>query len=369
MSQNGEIFRTLDCMSLALLLALNWDEQRFRRVIKRAGHQSDGTASNPALLFHRLHRECRNASGAAADALARHFHRLHAGEQEALRRRPVNIDSDELLQYTTARFTQNPGGIFWAMATDERPEISSLLTYHVHLLTLGSFHPERGALVRCARQEQLLAEQEIETGRLRQNQNELRIRLTALERENHALKRSLAETRIHQRELRMLRYELGKVSRNLPSQSERVELGESFCLRPSSPAAGEGKNPLSELPSALPLPQSELSLTNARILLVGGLERLREQYRHTFESLGTAEFFFHSGRCDGGGAEQLRFTTKSADIVVFITRVNSHNALNVLRRVCRKNAKRLLTVRETGPEQISRLVLDEWQRLLAAGRG
>ncbi len=90
---------------------------------------------------------------------------------------------------------------------------------------------------------------------------------------------------------------------------------------------------------------------------MGGLDRLEHQYRHAFKSLGVKKFYFHTGCCAGGGAERLRSATEVADIVVYLTRVNSHNAMSIIKGVCKKSGKSFIALRETGPDQVSKSVL------------
>ena len=103
------------------------------------------------------------------------------------------------------------------------------------------------------------------------------------------------------------------------------------------------------------------TLQHLKVALIGGLDRLENQYRSAFESLGTVKFYFHTGCCGGSGANRLRASARDADIVVFITRVNSHNALNVIKGICRKSGKSFLALRETNPALVSKLVSQEWQ--------
>lgn len=98
-------------------------------------------------------------------------------------------------------------------------------------------------------------------------------------------------------------------------------------------------------------PKGCCPLENLKVALIGGLDRLETRYRKAFSSLG-AELYFHPGHCAGCGSNRLRSAANSADIVIFITTVNSHNALQVVKGLCKKSGKRFIVVRETGPERI-----------------
>jgi len=101
-------------------------------------------------------------------------------------------------------------------------------------------------------------------------------------------------------------------------------------------------------------------LENLKIALIGGLDRLENHYRNAFEEHG-AKLFFHPGHCAGGGAGRLRTAACNADIVIFITTVNSHNALQIVKAVCKKSGKRFVVMRETGPERVCRSIVEQFQ--------
>lgn len=103
-------------------------------------------------------------------------------------------------------------------------------------------------------------------------------------------------------------------------------------------------------------------LKNMKIALIGGLDRLENRYRDAFNELG-AELHFHPGHCAGAGAGRLKAAAQYADIVVFITSINSHNALQVVKMECKKSGKRFMVMRETGPTRVSQGIMER----LAAG--
>ncbi|MGC9965830.1 MAG: DUF2325 domain-containing protein [Syntrophobacteraceae bacterium] len=77
-------------------------------------------------------------------------------------------------------------------------------------------------------------------------------------------------------------------------------------------------------------------------------------YRKIVSQLG-AEFLSHDGKVRNG-RYRLKNVVCGADIVVFITSVNSHGALDVVKAVCKKNGKKFIAPKETGPESLSRLL-------------
>jgi HAMP domain-containing protein len=93
-------------------------------------------------------------------------------------------------------------------------------------------------------------------------------------------------------------------------------------------------------------------LFGLRVAVVGGLSRMQPEYREVVRQLG-AEMLFHNGEVKNG-SYKLKSVVCGADIVVFITSVNSHGALNVVKAVCRKNGKKFIALKETGTESLAK---------------
>ena len=80
-------------------------------------------------------------------------------------------------------------------------------------------------------------------------------------------------------------------------------------------------------------------------------------YRAILGELG-AEPLFHDGKL-GKGCHRLRSMICGADIVVFITSINSHGALQVVKGICKKSGKTFIALKETGAESLAR-TLKNW---------
>lgn len=98
-------------------------------------------------------------------------------------------------------------------------------------------------------------------------------------------------------------------------------------------------------------------LNELRIAVVGGLDRLETRYRTIVEGLG-GTFMFHSGSCNNG-AHMLRNMVCGSDIVVFITSVNSHNAMWIVKAECKKTGKKFTVLKQTSPEALEKKLLAE----------
>jgi hypothetical protein len=96
------------------------------------------------------------------------------------------------------------------------------------------------------------------------------------------------------------------------------------------------------------------SLEGLRVVVVGGSNKMLPEYRDVVSQFG-AEFLSHDGEVRNG-SDKLKNVINWADIIIFITSMNSHGALNVMRSVCRKKAKKFIVLRETGSESIARIL-------------
>ncbi|BEQ14592.1 hypothetical protein FAK_16580 [Desulfoferula mesophila] len=81
-------------------------------------------------------------------------------------------------------------------------------------------------------------------------------------------------------------------------------------------------------------------------MIIGGLDRLEPSYRETVSRLG-GKCEFHTGKLRSGH-RRLRQRVAKADLVVFITSINSHAALNAVKTECKRCGKPFCALRQTG---------------------
>ncbi len=349
-----------DCLMVCLLLTLSWDERLLRKLFRKYGLHQENPRFDPAFALYRLHHEFHDPASPIAADLLRRFTRQFRRETTRVRELPGNDGTTAQLEPTTALLREAPAGTLWALAGDERLALRSLATYHAHRLLLEAFHPATGAFFRvpllreqCAAQEQMLREQRAALA-------ERDRRMAALEQQNRQLQQALAEAETRRRELRMLRYELERLGRR-PAIPE-PEMETENTPPPAILVEKDPECPFRREACRARQESGNCTLENLKIALVGGLDRLERQYRAAFASLGAEQVFFHPGHCESGGVHRLRAAAEAADVVVFVTRINSHNALNVIKGICRRSGKSFLAVRETGPERICRIVAEELKR-------
>ena len=87
-------------------------------------------------------------------------------------------------------------------------------------------------------------------------------------------------------------------------------------------------------------------LQGRKVIIIGGLDRLEPGYRQTVSRLG-GECEFHTGKLRNGN-RRLKQRVANADLVVFITSINSHAALNAVKKECKRCSKPFCALRQTG---------------------
>jgi 4-hydroxy-3-methylbut-2-enyl diphosphate reductase IspH len=94
-----------------------------------------------------------------------------------------------------------------------------------------------------------------------------------------------------------------------------------------------------------------------RIGIVGGAEKSLSQVH--YEAVARSRdcsVEFHDGHTEGRGSETLRSLVGRCDLVVIITRVNSHNAVRLARRLIRERGCAALFVPRFGVSRFESLI-------------
>ena len=92
-----------------------------------------------------------------------------------------------------------------------------------------------------------------------------------------------------------------------------------------------------------------------RIGIVGGVERSESAYRELAEDAGH-ELIFHSGHLAGRGSDSLSELVRGADLLIVVTDVNSHGAVQLARRTARKFGVALVLQRRCSPSRFASLL-------------
>jgi hypothetical protein len=105
-----------------------------------------------------------------------------------------------------------------------------------------------------------------------------------------------------------------------------------------------------------------------RVGIVGGLERSDQHYRAVAEDAGY-EAAFHTGHVGGRGRAALAQLVDGCDIVLIVTDVNSHGAVQFARRRLRLAGRSPILVRKCGLNKFAELLKELRERGTAVAVG
>jgi hypothetical protein len=84
-----------------------------------------------------------------------------------------------------------------------------------------------------------------------------------------------------------------------------------------------------------------------RVGVIGGTEKNLTRFEEIAHA-GGCEVEFHDGRMAGRGSEALDTLLLRCDVIVIITRINSHAAVQRAQKFCRRHERKVLIVRRFG---------------------
>jgi hypothetical protein len=376
-----------DCIAICTVLGFTLDDRQIDRLCRKHELPPDKGPLDAAYGFYLVHHSSHVKRGTVAKRLTKLLDERYAGMIQMVRRMEcgdaVVCGNDEEIAAKLGSWTRKcPGGVMWALLTDRRERFQQHGMYLVHQVAYAAFRDAQGkskaveedddGLAAAQRDLRLsrsrFAQQKTEADKLRRrlaqrerDLAELRAAHQQQERRIAELEESPGRNERLRRRVRMLEHEL---------ESRR----ESECAALSGPDADSHEEPQAEtLPPEVGAPHSPQATTvyertepsepaeagcsscrleDQRVAIIGGLDRLEPHYRRVVESFG-ARFSFHNGDCHGTG-RVLRSVVCESDVIVFITRVNSHAALRVVRGLCRKSGRRFTALRETSPQALTR---------------
>jgi len=95
-----------------------------------------------------------------------------------------------------------------------------------------------------------------------------------------------------------------------------------------------------------------------RILIVGGITKMKSMYRHLIESAG-GEFEYHDGYMNNG-KQNLEARVKKSDLIICPVNCNSHNACLNVKKFCRKHDKPVKMLPNSSLTAISNALLEDF---------
>ena len=91
-----------------------------------------------------------------------------------------------------------------------------------------------------------------------------------------------------------------------------------------------------------------------RIAVIGGLDRTEQELSGIAARSGHV-VEQHPGYMHGRGKETLKSVVARADLVILVTDVNSHGAVQFARKLCQRAGRAPLLVRRCGPARFAQI--------------
>ena len=363
-------FWEYDCLMICTLLGLNLSNREIRDLCVKYDILSKEDAEDPAMGFYALHHACHVEEGPIPRFLSRSFSLKYRSFRQALEKQKEETPLD--LGNLLGKPHPKPlGGALWAALNDPRRAVQAQGIYGAHKIVLKALQEYQKSLgdenSHEDSSEKNLPGEAKELGILRSRCGELEKNMALREEEGRRReevfqeeKKKLMETyetkisRLR-RHIRLLEYAPGEGAseapqRSCPFEEARRESSRECSFRERTETAAQNHEATSEC-STRECPFCLLS--NTTISVIGGLSRLEQQYREVVERMG-ARCRYHCGNCQQGG-KALKQIIQSSDRVVFITSINSHNALRVAKGICKKEGKPLHLLRETSPAALEKI--------------
>ena len=367
-----------DCLNVVAILAMSQDSRKLKKLARQFGLTEEDSNPDAAEALMKLH-ECCHRNPDLVKVVARDLdERFHT---TVARVRSMDVEKIRSIEMDWAL------PLLWAVLKDERNEVRAYGRKLVHSIFLNALRRipagrnQEGAILKINKELRDLNNRQKDE--ITELNAELRMKSTELENTKKSLQAAMAFREAPQdteekgkgrltREIRKLRHELAGArerishlemtfgdSRSFPSQradaisrSETSEEASTGCPFNSGWLEIEGGGQCAENHCSEENHCENCPLEGLRVAIIGGIARMQPEYRDVVRGLG-AESLFHDGEVRNG-AYKLKSIVCGADIVVFITSVNSHGALGVVKAVCRKTGKRFIALRETGVESLAK---------------
>jgi hypothetical protein len=378
-----------DCITLTVLMAMTMNIKDMRKMCTKYCLKSNKANIGPGYELCGLHRASQNSEKAAAKDLHRYFKRQFSTACSRVR----SLAPEDLAQSIGDR--QWPAPILWAASTDSRSEMRQQAQILAHSLiwrlmencnqlklglsVLNHNVTEKKQGIKTAEENHFHSKvntPEISVkSTFKKQLQEKDAEILKLKKKLAEYSKELAELRQQplreaalKREAKKLAYELEQANIKIAEYEKLIE--SNMQAKDKNPSAGQDpgpkkeKNPQPGNVFTLLRPEDAKGdcihcteqkkcpcpLEGMRVAVIGGLDRLEPEYRKTIHELG-ADFIFHNGNC-ANGQHVLKNVVCKANIILFITSINSHGALKVVKATCKKTGKQFNVVRHPSASSV-----------------
>ena len=378
-----------DGIIFTVLMAMTMNIKDMRKICTKYCLKSNKANNGPGYELWGLHHASQDPEKSVAKDIQRYFKRQFSTAPSRVR----SLAPEDLAQSMEDR--QWPAPILWAASTDSRSEMRKQAQILAHSLIWRLMENcnqlKLGLSVlnhNVTEKKQGLKVPEGHHFRSKVNTSEISVKSTfkrqlqkkdaeilKLKKSLAGYSQELAELRqrpfreaVLKREAKKLAYELEQANTKIaehekliesymqvkdenksmvqstrPKKENNPQAGNVFTLLRPEDAKGDCNHCTEQKKCRCPL-------EGMRVAVIGGLDRLEPEYRKTIHDLG-ADFIFHNGNCSNG-QHVLKNVVCKANIVLFITSINSHGALKVVKATCKKTGKQFNVVRHPSANSV-----------------
>jgi len=357
---------SFNCIAICTLIGLAFDEKNTKKICKKFGLDQGKSLDGPC-CYYLLHQACHEKEGVVAKYLTSLFNKKYSKEMLKINKMKCQTEqavAKEFLEWKD----QTSVGLIWALLSDPRSFFHQHGAYLVHRFSYQQFQKVqaenkktseemkvisrlknelKNARIAEKNQRQRLGWLQLREQKTAQAEEKLRIIQTQHKKRITQLELQLAEDKKLRRQLRIVEYELEEERKKKTVLKAKSFEGakELKCSNSSSI--------VSSCTVCTSCNEEQICPLEAmRIAVVGGMDRLESRYREVVEDLG-GDFVFHNGDCHGG-VKRLKNVVCRSDIIVFVTKKNSHAALRAVKGLCKKTGKQFLVLKETGPQALKK---------------
>jgi hypothetical protein len=361
-----------DCLSLTVILASALDSRTMRKFLTQAGYIPKDDKQGSDDLLESLHIACHQDPRLVV-SITKALNKKYRSSLAKTR----SMQPDEISEQ--ARSLSWPVPLLWACFQHDAPGLRAQGRRLAHLVLWNAISrlrkqprqdEQQNYIERLAQENQSLRK-ELQKSRkalkkIRSLKSEARPapaplpvpdgiqhEITALKKSIKPLKQKL-ESEKRQKERLQKEFAVWRALALNRDQAEAAASCPGFSpLQTSIPPApgGRGANPA----SCSGTDCAGCSLQGARVAVIGGLKRMEPNYSEVVGKLG-GKCLCHTGSVVSG-CRRLRQVVRKADLVVFITTVNSHTAINTVKDECKKCGKPFCALGRTGAGSLEKALL------------
>ncbi len=337
-----------DCLAVTVLLASALSEKEMKRLLKRAGQPVE--ARRKEQILGDLHESChhnRELRIAVNKEIGRKFNNTVM--------KMAGRDVEGILEAADKRTWLPP--LIWACYQHDSPEVRALGRRLAHLVMLLGMQGLRAG-------QQQPEDAKKRQARLAAKNRDLSSRITDLNDENQKLKAQLRRKdgpkesppsqeqpsgNASKKEIKKLNKQIHQLEQELRKQRQELSVWRGLALSERDgelkPARKPEKTNGRERERAHTVEEVAMAgqvctntkdcpLRGRKVAVIGGLDRLKPNYCKAIADMG-GECLFHTGETRSG-VKALRNVVAKSDLVIYITTINSHGAMKVVKKQCKR---------------------------------